>query len=98
MNGRWRGAGGVSACAQSSCSGDAFVYIDSVTVRELFVLTGKEVSQWAITTVPVRRRGIVASTQRENRLVHRGPNSTGSRLSFFSLRPAAYAFDMRIKG
>lgn len=34
---------------------DAIVYIDSVIVRELFVLTGEEDSQWSITTDPVPR-------------------------------------------
>lgn len=34
---------------------DAIVYIDSVIVRELFVLTGEEDSQWSITTDSVPR-------------------------------------------
>lgn len=34
---------------------DAIVYIDSVIVRELFVLTGVEDSQWSITTDSVPR-------------------------------------------
>lgn len=40
---------------------DAIVYIDSVTVRELFVLTVERPSQQAITTIPVPQPRIVST-------------------------------------
>lgn len=54
--GRGKDGGGGRAHARSlSLQRDAIVYIDSVTVRELFVLTGEEASQWSITTDSVPR-------------------------------------------
>ena len=40
---------------------DAIVYIDSVTVRELFVLTVERPSQQAITTISVPQPRIVSA-------------------------------------
>lgn len=40
---------------------DAIVYIDSVTVRELFVLTVERPSQQAITTISVPQPRIVST-------------------------------------
>lgn len=78
---------------------DAIVYIDSVTVRELFVLTVEGPSQQAITTISVPSAAHCAYRVRIGWCV-RGQTAHcfGRRLFLFSLCRAAYAFDMRIKG
>lgn len=78
---------------------DAIVYIDSVTVRELFVLTVERPSQQAILTTSAPTQ---PCTVRIGWCVRRGgpkASATPRRRRFlFLLCRATYAFDMRIKG
>lgn len=79
---------------------DAIVYIDSVTVSELFVLTVERPSQQAISTVHRPPSTVPSAAPRENRLVRQGTNPLRSWRGLFlsSLCRVACAFDMRIKG
>lgn len=83
---------------------DAIVYIDGVTVRELFVFCDGEEGEMErlhhLLPLSVSLCLCLAARKRPARCV-RGAESCGSQgyyPSLSSLRRAAYAFDTRIKG